>query len=265
MKAKKIVMVVVIILSFIVFLTMIATLAFQVKEIEIVKTAPFDVLNEGQISSYLDFIEGEKIVFLKKDELALQLKKEFPALKVIGIERVFPSTVVFYLSERIKVFCVKSGNEFVFFDRDGFYLGNNVANEGGGEGENIFACVEVTGFELPAGVSFQLGQLPAFSGDAKNKLDILSTFFNTLSLIGEEGYSDKEIKQFITSIEFLPGETILVQTRSGVKMQIEAAGDNLVKKVQAGMAAFINGNLENFDIANGTIFVTKNCEMSYSS
>lgn len=61
---------------------------------------------------------GGSVLFQNKDKYILNLEKEYPYIKVINIETVFPSKLVIHMLERSEVYAFKYGEKFLICDNE---------------------------------------------------------------------------------------------------------------------------------------------------
>ncbi len=86
--------------------------------------------DDAQLSAQIsdtasEFCEKKSIFFLKEKELAAVLEDEFPTIRVVNIERIFPSTVkVNYEVIRAEAYDIKEG-VYRYFSADGKVLSSD--------------------------------------------------------------------------------------------------------------------------------------------
>lgn len=106
---------------------------------------------------------GKSTTFLDLEDVEASIS-EFPAFKLLSIEKIFPRKVSIRLSERKETYAFrKEDGMYAILDEDGAYLYDKETNENRRGGENIllegFPLSTVSSGELPSGDYFQEAHL----------------------------------------------------------------------------------------------------------
>ena|GEM_PF-3572434 len=120
MKNKRIIIIFCVLL-FVALSAVLTSVLFTVGEIEIVCASKPEYLNENLSEASLqegldETYLGKNIIFLNTKGLKNQVERDFPYVKVLNIERVFPKKVIVTVKERLEVYCFEKDGKFIYTD-----------------------------------------------------------------------------------------------------------------------------------------------------
>lgn len=108
-------------------------LLFRIKNVdcEIISVQPIN-LKESVVQKISDKYSGQSILYLSLSDAKKEIEQEFKYAKVQKIEKQFPGTLVFSISERYELFAVKNKDgKYNIFDIDLFQI--RTADNAGGD------------------------------------------------------------------------------------------------------------------------------------
>jgi hypothetical protein len=81
--------------------------------IDIPKDFDVEKFNES-----IKWVKGKNIIFLGKTKLENEIEMQYPQLKVIGIEKIFPNNINIFLVERETAYYLVIDNKFICIDNE---------------------------------------------------------------------------------------------------------------------------------------------------
>lgn len=238
MKSKKL-LVFLIVLVFIAVLIVVNSTVFTLQNVSVSwlsNTINLKNLHEDDVSSLIE--KGDSMFLLDKKEISKKLEKNYPYLRVVGIESKFPNKIVIYSAERNDLYAIKlADNEYAVVDDYGKVLG--ISNRSVFEGTDIdVKPIEVTfGYPQINPNDFLVGE------DIKNEY-IKNMLVKLSTTLVEANYIKAEHKKgAFASINICSmGEDgaigIQFNTRNGMIINILDADNSLTDKLMLGVAVY---------------------------
>lgn len=195
----------VIFISFLVvaFALVLASTFFAVQEVEVEFVATYEdqtTLDRDQIGRTADVI-GKNIFTVSENGLISLVHGAIPRAKVVAVERIFPTTVKLYVTERVPVFAVANGETYALIDREGVVL-ECVSTSGD--------VPTVTGVAVTSAVP---GKVLVSNGGATDKLIEIISAFEGMSYVGNN------FRTTVQSLDVAVPESCVLQMRAGVKFE----------------------------------------------
>ncbi len=251
MKSKKLA----ILISILLIIALVVVLASTIFTLQ---TVSFNFLNQRNVlkdydnEDYLGDVDvpyGDSIFLINKENLSKKLEKENAYLEVVSVETTFPNNIVVHASEREEVYAIKlSDNNYAITDKclkilrfcDNAYLSRD------GYLRPIVVDIGYDNVDIGS-MGYQLCDFI----EINNVTDILSGLVDSFL---RAGYSITSLKGFATEIvlrekgsfvadnkgeynlEFV--KTVELQTKYGIKININNAYTDLAQKVALGIKAY---------------------------
>ncbi len=212
-----------------------ACLLFQVKSFEIEKENDFNVLSESKIYDVLYSYKGSSIILLDEDQIIKEMSLALPYANVLNVERVFPSTVVLNIEERVAFFAIYEDSKYYLFDSENYFLGTS-------EDRDIENTIIIVNGYTPINLTqLTAGEIAVFEGK-EDEMTILNEYLGYMLTLDFE-YTEFQTTYFIKEIEVSYAGDIYITTRLGVEMVIYNTSENLAQKVQYLMGAYTPDDL----------------------
>ncbi len=228
---------------------------FQVKSFEIEKENDFSVLSESSIYDVLYQYKGQSIILLDEPALITEMSLALPYANVLNVERVFPSTLVLNIEERVPFFAIYEDSKYYLFDSENYFLGTS-------EDRDIESTVVIINGYTPDNLnSLTPGEIAVFEGK-EEELAILNEYFGYMLTLDFE-YTEFQTTYFIKEIEVSYAGDIYITTRLGVEMVIYETSNNLAQKVQYLMGAYTPDELA--ILTGQTIYIGDNLTPTLSA
>lgn len=198
---------------------LLSSVLFAVKRTSLALAGDCSRLDSSQIKALLDQSIGKNIFLIDEGALTEELEREQPYIRVINIERIFPSELKLHFSERQPLFDIKlSGGRYAVADCHKKVLEVRDAPSGG----------VLLDMELEDAVPCQ-----TLSGQAIDAAALLFDAFYGLTE-GDLFYDEFLFKSYFKKIG-VSGNTLLIETRLGAKIEIlnykkDDSEDNLTSK-----------------------------------
>lgn len=247
MKTKaKVLTVILCLLAFVVACAVLFSTVFCVSSINIVwhTTTQNFTGKDAEIVESGGIKQGESIFLVAKEQSAKTLEQNYPYLKVLAVESVFPSKIQLHLIEREALFCSQiETNKYVVFDQDfkvleiknGIYSSTNK--------NPILLNVDLSGNEL------------TIASFVENDL---CNIFKTFQINFEKmDFNIVRQKAFIVDAQIL-NDRMILNTFSGVQIQIFAPKIRQQEKI--AMALKVYQTLSASKKASGIVGVYENTE-----
>ncbi len=232
-----------------------ACLLFQVKSFEIEKENDFNVLSESGIYDVLYQYRGQSIILLDENAMITEISLKLPYANVLNVERVFPSTVVLNIEERIPFFAIYEDSQYYLFDSENYFLGTS-------EDRDIESTVIIIKGYTPDNIeSLVAGEVAVFEGK-EEEIEILNEYLGYMLTLDFE-YTEFQTTYFIKEIEVSYAGDLYITTRLGVEMVIYETHNNLATKVQYLMGAYTPDELA--ILTGQTIYIGDNLSPTLSS
>ena len=230
MKSKKLI----VILSVLVFLTVLIVINSTLFTLQNVSINWLTTKHQLETVTDYEIIEdvrlGQSIFLVQKDEMATQLEKSFPYLRVVSIETKFPNKIIVHSAERESLYAVKlADNEFAIIDERGKVL--SLSNG------SIFEGSEADLGTRPIVVNFQSLAIKVSDfvvGENIKSSYIQGLLSNLSNSLRESRYTPTTSKGVIRYIDVISqGETseISIQTRNGMVLSIFDIEEYTTKKL----------------------------------
>lgn len=225
---------------------------FSLKSVSIdFRTSYTKLEAEEKIVESGNFKIGGSVFFHGKKGYKAKLENEYPYLKVVNIETVFPSKFVVHVKERQEVYFVKNDTQTFVCDEE-FRVLRIAENEENTPSNSIL--IENPEFEKNNFSSVKIGDY--LKGD---DLGLFSCFYENNRLLGQcqemikkatiftEHNNDTNLDEKMISLEFWNGQTYLIQNVTyGLKYKV-----SLLLKVFSQVYQFVGKDIV---LSNGETF-----------
>lgn len=231
------------VLLFISIAAVLTSVLFTVGEIEVVCASKPEYLNinEEELKEDIDInYSGKNIIFLDTKSLINQVEKDFPNVKVLNVERVFPKKVIITVKERLEVYCFTKGGKYIYTDFECKVLRISDTKSDIYSGK-VGQVIDVD-FNPKNITSYQSGEIMNFiEHDA-------AQFLTQLFLCSTENKDEVFFRNYIQNVDmtwfFLPLSTpeVLIKLSTGAEFTYYYNGDFVEK-----MILYMNKLVENDD------------------
>ena len=176
----------------------------------------------------VDGIEkGESIFLVKKNEIASQLEKKYPYIRVVSIETKFPNQIVIHSAERESMFAIKiSDDNYAVCDE----LGKVLSRSGSG----IFAGSDLGAKPIKVILnSVSLSSDDMQAGTQIQNEEIVNILTKLSKSLRESNYTPTTSKGIFTSLEIKStgnNAELYFKTRNGMSILLKEAMDYTTDK-----------------------------------
>ena len=121
MKSKKRLIIISSILATILLFVILSSAIFSFKEASVEYETTTKILTEEdkeKIIKSAEFDFDRNILFINYDKNIAKIEKSMPYVKVVNIERTFPSSCIVHVTERQPAICMTSGNNTLILDKE---------------------------------------------------------------------------------------------------------------------------------------------------
>ena len=211
-----------------------------------------------QILSSHGIKRGESIFFVNKKQVAAQVERRVPQVRVLNVEKKFPDRIyINYIEKKPYLRLYDASQDATYFcanDLRVMYVesGNRALWSGAENSEvwNDFRAIDlVYGGSVP---TMRAGETVSFSGaSTATVLTGLCTAFERL------GYYEEVIdlfKEWNVSGLGEPSATITLTTKRGLTWEIWSADSNLADKIRLALSVYVSG-LNDAQKSEGTLVV----------
>lgn len=256
MKGKRLVILLSVLACLTVLIVLSSTLfTLQTINVEWLTTkSELTYLKDSQIIENVS--KGDSIFLLKKDDVATELEKKFPYLRVVYIETKFPNKIVIHSAERQSMFAIRlSDDEYVVIDAYGKVL--KLATS------SIFASGEL-GIK-PIKLTFDNCPINPSDYNVGEYIDneiIMNIVEKVSKSLFESGYTSTTSKGVFKNINVVTmgNSEIYFQTRNGMEIKISKFETYLTEKFLLGLERF--NYFQQNGVVSGCIDVWKQGELN---
>ena len=157
-----------------------------------------------EITSAAD-LNGKNILVISESATAAAVERAVPYAKVEAIERIFPTSVKIYVSQRVAHFAIWDGENFVLVDKDGKVLEVADTNKGAPIAQGITVSHATPG----ATISTQ--------GGGMDKLAVIIRAFGDMQYLGTN------FATTVQSVDFTSEQSCRLVMQSGVAFEFNGA------------------------------------------
>ena len=189
-------------------------------------------LQDESVVKSADVKMGKSIFLLKTEEIAENVERKYPRIKVVSIERKFPNGVVIHVAEREELFSIKINDRlYAIVDSEGKVLETRtdyVSNESGENPINVTLSNYLQGDD-----DFVVGYMIR-SDRIRGIIQKLSTS------LAESHYNPMNAKGLFKSININLAykSTLEFETRYGIQMKMLDLDNYLTEKMMVGIACY---------------------------
>lgn len=209
----------------IVVIVLLSSVLFSVNEAVLAPKQQSVMVSSDSVQSEFSALIGKNIFFLDLGGAIADIEKNNPYIKVINIERIFPSTVKLHYRERKEVFCLKVASGFAALDSEGKVLDIRSAQD------NILIDIDYSNYN------------PAVSDfiEDENILSILSLYNAFKSMTSEEKIYDEVLfKGYFEKVYKNVANNLCIKTDFGGEIEIVDYRQQLYSKLYVGLQLFLN-------------------------
>lgn len=241
-----------IILSVLIFICLVVVLSssiFSFSEVGIDKLTTTINLNITKDDLYTSskFEYGKSIFSLNKNLAKNNIEKDYPFIKVVNIETVFPNKVIFHVAERQELFSVKYNNKYLILDEEGKVLSvkDNFINTA--ENAILLCDYNVNNTEFHGGddTKSQNDIKEYLPGEFIDNKDSLIKFATCLK---EWKLSFVHLRAHITSVQF-DNTDIILNMRCGLNIKVFQFVSSLSDKLNLAFSIYEKAE----DVENKTL------------
>ena len=222
-----------ILLGILLLLLLLLFTLFRVNKVELHFKNETSIFNsveyQNEIISTSGILDYSTIFSVKKSSVVNNIEKEYPYIKVINIETVFPNSIIIHCAQREEAYYVQVGNNLYYLvDEEFKVLGLSSSYD-----ENSKKAVLLFGIEIDNKTA-KIGEVLEFSNS-----------YIARELINSFAYNNKNITDFIymfKSVEYEISTTryyytnqyeiaLVLTTYDNFKIKLELARCNLIEKV----------------------------------
>lgn len=263
-KKKKRIIIALSLVGVIVSVLLLSSAVFQIRSVSVQDQTRLSYLNKTTLNKMLEEADmpiGSSIFFARFDDNVKAMEKSYPYVKINGVERMFPSDVVVYVSERVPVVRINYGGKVYVLDADLKIL-NVITSSSGYITETAEKDVPELRITPAAGLSLNLNGLDKgdfVTGSDKIK-EYITAFYNG-AVIGSIGDKTEAISciTMIKSIkiDYIPelGKMAFYLEYNGTNITSTIEGEGELTDVVYKMIAAVNDALssgENITYINAT-------------
>lgn len=270
------------VLVFATLIILVCSAVFSVRNINIISEGKTETetYTENQVREFLNGFKGKNIFTQKKEEIEEKLIARFPYMKVIGIEKKFPSILEIKITKRQEVFYTYPAydGKYYILDTDLKVLRIEEAlpsNDNliriyftGGNSTAKFENIALYDFLNAGNFGFTI-TTPSFANESGYQY--LTAAANAIECLTLNGYEDTKVISLMREIRFTvalnDGAYFSLQTRSGAYIRIhfrsggiyEPENEQALRKLYQKVMTGINIYNESEDKTSGkTITVDEN-------
>ncbi|MDD4002901.1 MAG: FtsQ-type POTRA domain-containing protein [Clostridia bacterium] len=210
----------------IVVIVLLSSVLFSVNDAVLAPKQQSVMVDSNNVQSEFSNLIGKNIFFIDVAQITDGIEKNNPYIKVINIERIFPSTVKLHYRERKEVFCLKVGSGFAALDSEGKVLDIRSAQD------NILIDIDYSSYN------------PAVSDfiEDENILSILSLYDAFKSMTSEgKNYDEILFKGYFEKVySSSSGNNLCINTNFGGEIEIIDFRQQLYSKLYVGLQLFLD-------------------------
>lgn len=239
MKNKR-VLYIFITLLFVVLVVLMSSVLFSVKETELSLTGNSAVIDNAGIDLVFKKNIGKNIFFIEEDKITTELENNNPYIKVINIERIFPSAIKLHYTERKELFEIKlPDNTYAVLD-----AGGKVLSKSNTQSQNVLLDF-----------SYQNVEISEFLNDT-NTVIVKKLFEAFYSLTeNDREYNETLFKNYFAKIS-IENQNLNIKTRFGAVISITDYNNKVNNKIYYAMD-FLDNKLSDVQRANSTLIITE--------
>ena len=201
---------------------------FVVKDVEVVDWVEQGHLDKQQIAE-LSGVRSKNIFTVSESIASDNIEKLMPEVKVINIERKFPSTIRIVVLKRVPIIAVKYSGGYAIIDRECSVISNAVS---------LDSYDNITVLEGVSVTSVTSGKVLDVNETVLNRLlQIITTFETT----GDNGYVGENFCLTVEKITF-SGDKVTIKMVEGMELELDASTD-CTNKIRALVSFFNNGTI----------------------
>lgn len=226
-------------------LLIIGATVFVVRDVQVsfLSADESNVIASEDILSSSGITAGRNIFAVSEIKAVSSIESAHPAIKVINIERKFPSTIIIHVTVRIPIIAVKvkDQNNYAMLDREMFVVQILSLNELTEREKQLGYSLTRVNYELSE-TNVKLGHTVPASASNEN-----AVVQNLIVAYEKENLLNKEFCGFVKRI-FITKEVgrsiydVTMDTVSGVDIKFEASG-NLLDKANLSYKWYLNEKL----------------------
>ncbi len=186
--------------------------------------------NSITTDSLIKDFKGKSVFFLSTKSLIKSIHEQYPTLRVVGTQRVFPSTVEIFVTERIAVAYVYLSGYYYLVDSNLFVLERSIAPYVGYILLNLNDCLKDTQ---------NIGKPLVFNEKAEAELNLAIS--DTLDALWAHYYDYVEMPNLISTISlgvYEDCDSIVIQTKTGARIWIVNPKTQLLDKVNGALSVY---------------------------
>lgn len=187
-------------------------------------------LDKQQIAD-LSGVKGRNIFTVSEKIAKDNIEKAIPEIKVVNVERSFPSSVKITVLKRVPIIAVKCSDGYAIIDREANVIKKSSTPDGYDYQLTIFEGVDIT--NVLAGERLSLDDT-----QYARLIQIITTFETT----GEGGYRDANFCKTVSKIKFV-GDYVYINMAEGMTLRLDASID-CTNKVRSLISFFNNGTID---------------------
>lgn len=210
---------------------------FSVQHIDLYCQNIEDVELEENVRQNNKIKKGQSIFLMNEQKAIEDIESRIPNMRIINIEKKFPNRVSINYVKIFEYLELESENMFYFCSNDGKIVRQSDISDG----SHIKVKMNGNMSSKTVGEKFQ----------SDNSYEV-TLLFNILYSLERLDYREAEVKALFESIDITNREVIFLQTRSGVKFQINQTS-NLLTKLRSAISLYLKDNAYK---TSGTIIVT---------
>lgn len=197
-------------------------------------------IDEANAEAQLKTIYGKNIFFINETETIENIEKSNPYIKVINIERVFPSTVKLHYHQRKEVFCLEVYSGYAVIDGEGKVLDIRAQPLGGVLIDIDFTYLkpQVSDFIQDESVLNILGLFEAFRGITNP----------------QKTYDEQLFKSYFDKVYLASAQNLVVVTVFGGEIEIVNYKSDLFRKLYIALD-FFDSRLDDVERSSVTLIV----------
>lgn len=189
-------------------------------------------VNKKEIVSIANFKNGESIFLLDKEAAINKIEKKYPEIKVVHIKTTGVTSINIMLRRREKMFYTEYLDNYYIVDEDLKVLEILEKVEEPMNKPTDLIFINSENLEIDENT-----KLATFVGSSKQQ-NIISNLYKSMLtvVVNEEGFylEREDVKDMIKSVhfeEFKTFDKIIIETKYGVKLDIENPSKNLQNKI----------------------------------
>ncbi len=189
----------------------VGAVVFSVSDVNILLQSEENVsFDKAKILETSGIKKGQSVFTINSEKASADIEKQFPKLKVVKIERVFPNKVRIHLDTRTAIFKINYNDKYAILDRELKIIDitNNL------DVYSQIDLVNITGYTL----NQEQHKLGDFVND--NTIDI-KALKEVITKLEVKGVVNEKISATFESFEFVTNEKLKMKTALGITFVIK--------------------------------------------